>query len=188
MAYGDTWGGSVRFIICGHSPRINFVNEDFLRTGMVISINQSITVQQVNKQADYWMVWDEHKSSTRQEMELALKMMPPITKTQMLVRDTPLNREWMEMKEKTDRVTWFGETNKPSSHEIKLSIKCNSAEPACHLAVLLGATEIILVGVDFVGKVRANGTRFRAGPVLDNINEYLKNLILLSKVKIYKTI
>ena len=195
----------MRFIVIGHSPRLNYISKDFLYTGNVIAINQTPAHKMIQWLPRFeWITWDHHPH-TFKETKAAYEICKRHGGVHMWVRNCSQNRAYYE---NHPRLRWYDEWLKPSykyltnldereeknkirletyraGYAYRLHVVQNTATTACHLACLQGASEIYLVGVDFVGKERADGSKFGGGDIntVKKISDFMNTL----PVPIYKT-
>lgn len=144
----------MRFIVAGYSPRLKEVPLSFLDSGKVIGVNQTYRI--INDYLDAWLLWDHNISTTHKEIHDHKHIRCP-----KFVRSDPNNKEFFGNER---GIFWFQSARKrlPLTWELPLhlSFSGSSITAAANLALVLGASEIILVGVDFIGKQRACGWQY----------------------------
>jgi len=147
-----------RFFIGGSSPNIKQLDPAHLTDGVVIAVNQFIDVY---PRADYWMAYD---SQNLQLSEGYADWVSNITAPKFMRWDpnySPNFKQWEGLGEVThyhcdvldDRYLhreW-------SQHLIHIG---TTASEAVHLAAIMGASEIVLWGVDLHGGHRADGVAY----------------------------
>ncbi len=143
-----------RFIVAGYSPRLAEVPTEFYSTGKVIGVNQSY--RQINSYLDAWLLWDHHTHTTHKEIHDHERIRCP-----KFVRSDPNNEAFFGSER---GIFWYESAFKrlPLTWEVPLclSLSGSSITAACNLGLVLGATEIVLVGVDFIGDKRLGGHQY----------------------------
>jgi hypothetical protein len=172
-----------RFIIVGYSPYALQVDPKFLKTGRVIGFNESYKVYDVNVNMDFWVVWDD----TYKSQQMLLTAQNVIT-CPMFIRDTLDNRRFYDHRRGH---FWYTEAMPTQSYPrtweepLRLSLRGSTATAAVNLAIIMGATEIVLVGVDFIGTIRASGS---LAPNVEKNAQLFNEYKELLPVPIYKTV
>jgi hypothetical protein len=177
-----------RFIIAGYSPRLNEVPVEFYATGTIIGVNQ--TYRHINKYLDAWLLWDHHITTTHKEMHDAWERIS----CPKFIRDDDGGNNRSKWGHHRGIFWYHGDSGSPLhvlplSWEIPLRLQiCGSSiTAACNLALILGATEIILVGVDFIGNKRLGGWEYPISD-LDKMCQYACEYFKTFPIPVYKTV
>ncbi len=179
-----------RVIVGGYSPRINDVDPEFLKTGAIIGVKGWAKVHP----CDYWIGLDTGLIYKRDfdDKDARYKDYPKyvrdITAPKFLRKPNPSSETFVP----SDFGIFFEKAHQgtvPTKWNKTLQFSNTTATAAISLAIVLGATEVVLVGVDFIGDTRADGSRYVKedfwNPHLAAINNHLVRF--QSFVKIYKT-
>jgi hypothetical protein len=150
----------------------------FLETGVVIGLNQW---PKYGFRQDLWLCVDS---------DIAMRDYPDIVNG---VSELKYMQRYKHM-EKLPPADYFFEKSGdeiPLIWEERLSWSCTCATAAANLAVILGATEIVLYGVDLSNDGRADGTQYDEGhnwdTKVDMVNKWFHRLTHESDVLVYKT-
>lgn len=177
-----------RFIIAGYSPRLNEVPVEFYTTGRVIGVNQ--TYRQINKYLDAWLLWDHHITTTHKEMHDAIETI----QAPKFIRNDDGGNNWQKWGSYRGIFWYEGSDNQPLhtlpltwENPLRLKISGSSITAACNLALILGATEIILVGIDFIGNKRLGGWEYPIND-LDKMCQYACKYFKDFPIPVYKTV
>lgn len=153
----------MRFIICGSSPSIKKLSRNILYTGRVIAVNQAPEEMFIADNADFWVCWDDTAKSIK-EFELSLFHLI----NRQTIRVIPKTENWMREMERWNQrgILWY-ERGTVTSHQAdpimewgrppQLVCAGSVVTTAMNFAYLMGATVIVLCGVDFLGTTRFNG-------------------------------
>ncbi|HIG58750.1 MAG TPA: hypothetical protein EYQ21_05075 [Flavobacteriales bacterium] len=175
-----------RFIVAGYSPRLSEVPEEFYDTGIVIGVNQ--TYRQINSYLDAWLLWDHHITTTHKEMHDVIE----IVRCPKFIRDDEGgNNQHKWGKERG--IFWYSDAGRnllpliwgPPNLQLKLA--GSSITAAANLALILGATEIVLVGIDFIGNQRLKGFTY-PGDDLGHLCQLANTFFKDFPIPIYKTV
>jgi len=174
-----------RFFIGGSSDHINKLDHSMLQSGRVIGLNQWC---QFMPHCDYWLCVDS--DSVINKLPYIWHAVPRhvISFMQQYNFIPPVPTSYSYTKEYGDvPLEWTG----------KLSWINTSAVAAINLAAIMGASEIVLFGVDMTGgkafgltydrpdhwdRKEADGTQ----PLLDGVNKWLHRFVRDVKIPVYK--
>ena len=170
-----------RFIIGGYSPEINKLSPEVLSTGRVIGIN----LWGKDRPCDFWIAldtfrWHEWKGWI-QNLDAVRAMRSP---NKADPREESIPADAADL--------WFDQSEGgkiPTHWEGRLRFESSTAMAAISLAIVMGATEIILYGVDFMGQGRADGSEYRFPDFWDRHQEPINKLMadFQQHATIYKT-
>jgi hypothetical protein len=182
-----------RIIVGGFSPSVHHVPADFLKTGAIVGVKGWARVHP----CDYWVGLDTELIYKRDfaDFDDRYKEKPKYVRdlkahgVPMFLRKPNISSEKFVPQ---DFGIWFDKAPHPTiptKWTRQLQFCSSSAMAAISLAIVLGAAEIVLCAVDFVGETRADGSRY----VKDGFwREHIPTMNgLLARfqqhVKIYKT-
>lgn len=173
-----------RFIIGGFSPHVFELPPELFRTGKVIAINEwPLNFPQYP--FDYWIAldtfrWAEWKDWMR-EIDAIKAMRAPRSEQELAmgIPDDAADLWFTQAPKNTFPTEWNGTLQWVSS----------TALAAINLAIVLGASEVVLAGVDFVGQGRADGSEYHKPDFWEYHKGGINNLIrqYQQAVPIYKT-
>ena len=180
-----------RFIIGGYSPFLKELPREFLETGVVIGVNKFAA----EFPCDYFigldtgLNWEKFVMSDRYPDE------PKFLESLACPKFMRLPNEDTETYVPQDAGIFFDQAPQniiPTEWNGTLAWISSTALAAINLAIIMGASEIYLYAVDFVGQGRADGTEYpkpEKGPFWDNHKEGINNYIrwFSQHTKIYKT-
>lgn len=167
-------------IIGGYSPLLFCVPKAVFELGPVIGIN----LYGRDLPCDYWIASDTFRWHEWKEWMEAMQAVKFLRKPN---RDVPIEADipdsaadyWFDVTQEDVPTTWTGTLGYVSS----------TALSAISLAIVLGASDTILAGVDFVGSMRADGSSYGKSdfwaPHMAGINELLQKY--QRHIKIWKT-
>jgi hypothetical protein len=172
-----------RYIVAGYSPRLTETPEDIYATGRVIGVNQTFRV--INRYLDAWLLWDHHKSTTHVEIEGHSVIQCP-----KFIRNDPNNQEYFKGQR---GILWFQSAGKQTiatcwETPLRLGLWGSSITAACNLAFLLGASEIVLVGVDFIGNERVGGWKYAESDPFASACQEANRFFHQFPIPVYKTV
>lgn len=165
-----------RFIIGGSSPYALQLPGSILDTGTVIGLNRWPSFQ---GKMDYWLCCDT---------DLAMRDYPDLVESIQVPR----------FMQRYDHIPdapaeyWFGRVREyiPTQWEGRLYWHSTSACAAVNLACLMGATEILLYGVDLIPGGRADGSQYDTNDHWERwvkpVNETFHRIRAAFKIPIYK--
>ena len=147
-----------RVYVCGSSPNIHNLDNRHLADGVVIAINQFIDVY---PQSDYWLAYDSQN----------LQLVPNYAdwvgkiKAHKFMRWDPNYSPNFDNWEGLGDITHYhcdvlAEVYLHKTWQQHLIHVGTSASEAIHLAAIMGASEIVLWGVDLHGSHRADGSAY----------------------------
>ncbi len=163
----------------GFSPHVLRLPQEYLKTGFVIGVNQWPTLHP----CDYWIALDTHNWPTlfkdwltgcnaltfmrEKNSRAGEKHVPEDAVDYWFKKADTLQTEW------TGRLDWESTT----------------AMAAVNLAIVLGASEVVLYGVDFVGDGRADGGGYSRAGFWDAHREPINRFLarVQQHVPIFKT-
>ena len=150
-------------IVGGYSPTLAFLPLDHLIENPVIGVNKF--GYDYGDYCNYWLGcdtglnWEKWAESTNPLYEKEPKFLKDL-KIPKLMRTPNQDTEAFVPK---DAGIFFDESkNCPleTTWQNKLQWQSSSAMAAVHFAIILGAKEIVLYGVDFIGNKRADNSRY----------------------------
>lgn len=156
-----------RFFVGGSSPHIFSLDKAMLDTGKIIGINAWPEYHYcdywigldtgVNWDKFHWLPWLCVPKYMRTPNKDTEKHVPPDAADFWF--NQPASRDYI-----------------PTKWEGLLRWESSTAMAAINLAIILGASEVVLYGVDFVGDDRADGHRYMAG-LWEQHREPINNLL-----------
>lgn len=186
-----------RVIIGGFSPAVLMLPQEFLKTGPVIGINKFAAV----RQCDYWLGLDTglnwQKWFLDDDPQYASE--PKFLRTLQCPRfmrepnpDTEYFAPYHGNNPKESGIYFFSRKPaqyQPESWDGSLRWISSSAMAAISLAIVMGAKEIVLYGVDFVGGQRADGSAYSSDNFWDPHKDGINNLMqeFQRHASVYKT-
>lgn len=145
-----------RVIVAGFSRHVSVLDPALLKTGPVIGVNEAPRIIP----SDYWLALDTGIIYTLwQERDERFTFLDDLQAPRFMRQPNPLTEAHVP----NDWAIWFGKPN-PGMVTRRwgegLRWSGSSALAAVHLAIIMGAREVVLYGVDFVGNGRADGTDY----------------------------
>lgn len=191
----DEWSGrhkGERVIVGGWSPHIHSLPREFLQTGKVIGINQ----WGAELPCDYWIGldtgvnWEKHFLDTKPEYAHLPKFLRTLNCPRFMRKPYPDSEAFVPEEAGVffDKVPH--DAALPEEWNGTLKWISSTAMAAIHLAIIMGASEVVLYGVDFVGNDRADGSSYPSekGDFWRVHKENVNNLVRLFQqyVPVYK--
>lgn len=185
MNPSGAWSGE-RVIVGGASPFIHSLPSCFLDTGKIIGINRWAEFYPCDAWIglDTGLNWDKYGHLWLPGLQCPKFMRTPNRDTESHVPPDAADFYFDEVQDRIP-VIWDG----------TLRWRSSTALAAINLAIIFGAREVVLYGVDFVGDTRADGTSYPIGlhgpdkafwdVHLEGINVLMRQFAEL--VPIYKT-
>jgi hypothetical protein len=179
-----------RVIIGGYSPHIYDLPSAFLDTGTVIGVKKWAT----EFPCKYWigldtgLIYKRDFADTDERYKDALKYVRDITVPKFMRRPNKSSEAFVPQ----DFGIWFDKATQntvPTKWNKQLQFSNSSAMAAISLAIVMGAAEVVLFGVDFVGCKRADGSSYPKPNFWQEHEAGVNNLIRLFRnyIPIYKT-
>ena len=173
----------MRVIVAGTSPRIlEDKAKELLKTGYVIGLNGTVHIPHVVEEMKSYVLADFGTNS------ICTNLIAPIMELKCLkyIRYSAV-AEKMVFDNKVEGVVWFtpNKHDYPKRNFMVLGMDNNSATAGISLAKELGATEIVLVGVDFYDEKNAiDGVPVGYEGQSDSVNRFIRDCPM---PHIYKT-
>jgi hypothetical protein len=179
-----------RVIIGGFSPHIHKLPPSLLDTGAVIGFNQFAD----EFFCDYWMAldtgaaWQHFYQDDKPEYSHFPKFLRNLTVPKFMRRPNKDTEAFVP----EDAAIFFEKAHHdeiPLTWNGRLRWASSTALAAINLAIIFGASEVVLFGVDFVGSGRADGSSYNQPNFWDPHKNGINNLIrwFSQHTKIYKT-
>lgn len=185
-----------RILIGGASPFIHELPRAFLDTGKVIGINRwPEPWRGESLPCDYWigldtgLNWEKYALSDNPEYADLPKFLPGLECPKFMRRPNLDTEAFVP----SDVALFFDK----APHDQPIPVEWNgtlrgtntTALPAINLAIIMGASEVVLYGVDFVGGARADGSQYPAPDFWADHEREINNTIRLFQqiVPVYKT-
>ena len=156
-----------RVIVGGASLQLPHLPPELLNTGVVIGINS----WPKTRPCDYWIALDTGKLFRQEEAFIR-----SITCPRIMRRPNPTTESYVP----DDLAHWYDKAKDtvPTTWQNQLKFVSSTALAAINFAIVLGASEVVLYGVDFVGDGRADGSKYGKadfwGIHKDGINKLLR--------------
>lgn len=178
-----------RVIIGGYSPAIHSLPRTFLSTGKIIGVKRWAE----DFPCDYWIGLDTGLNWRRYWMDD-----PKYPTTRKFLRELKVPK-FMRLPNKDseafvpdDAGIFFQKPHAgkiPTQWDGTLQFTSSTAMAAINLGIVLGAKEIVLCGVDFVGEERADGSRYTVPGLWDQHKHEINSLVRRFNeiVPVYKT-
>lgn len=180
----------MEFVIAGNSPRLT--DNLLLLTGRrVVALSTTALHPFIRSKMDYWLIVSPYKMVKEGHLPPNPEMVELIKNTPDVPKYIQYNpTAWERMKDWADNIVWWTYNKKIPGHEDLLELKyySDSATAGMSLARFLGATKIILVGVDIKdGKFEnVSGEGEQPAMMLKEINRYFREG-QPQGVKVFKT-
>lgn len=174
-----------RFFVCGSSPHIHTLDNSHLANGVTIGINE---FPRHYRDVDYLICYDSPNLITKKGFASFVKSL----KAEKFFRKDP---KIVEMYHNQSRVVteFFTDlpalvTNPiPKEWDGKLIHIGTTAVDACHLAYIMGASEIVLWGVDLFGGARFDGSTYSSENYWDLFRDRIESVLHRFPIPVYKT-
>lgn len=177
-----------RVIVGGYSPAIRVLPREFLSTGAVIGINHWAA----ELPCDYWIGLDTGLNWHKYYDETEYPELPKFLRTLKAPKFMRLPNKDSEQFVPADAGIFFEKPHAgkiPTHWDGTLQFCASTAMAAINLAIVLGASEIVLYGVDFVGNERADGSSYVIPDLWEQHKEDINALLrrFQEHVPVYKT-
>lgn len=177
-----------RVIVGGASPAIHGLPAEFLSTGQVIGIN----AWPIERHCDYWIGLDTGLNWRKYYLDSHYPELPKFLKTLDVPKFMRLPNKDSEAFVPAGAGIFFEKPHAgkiPATWDGTLQFTSSTALAAINLGIVLGASEIVLYGVDFVGDERADGSRYSVPGLWEQHRHEINSLIRRFNdiVPVYKT-
>lgn len=172
--------------VCGFSPFIHQLDHSHLNGQIVIAINDFGNWW---PESTYWIAYDSHKMSYEKGYKDKVIAMPH----NKFMRWDRCTSPAHEHDERLGNVTWYktipavDDTLMIRQWDGKLCHLGTTATNAIHLAYIMGASQIILWGVDLTGDTRADGTEYNGQDYWGRFRGRFNQFLTRFDVPIYRT-
>ena len=172
----------MRYIVAGTSPHIADAPLSLMKENPVIGVNQAYRIPLVNDHMNHWICWDSDERHQNNIRDWETHIRP---ECKVYMRDDPDGRN--KAAQTSNRINYFeASTDEHPMHRkntefMYLTMRGSTATTACGLAYMLGATEIILVGIEFMGVKHAFGGKMFCDHPGDNLiraNRFFDDFII----------
>lgn len=175
------------FFIGGSSPNIHQLDKERLKEGVVIGVNQ---FPDYYPSLDYWIAYDSFNLLTKKGYQAWLK---EVKAFKFLLKDPKVYEIYWNKPEYCDQ--WYLSTHamnikevpKPDPWDGKLCHYATTALDAVHLAYIMGASEIVLWGVDLTGGSRADGSKYASEDYWSMFADRVSVFLNMLPIPVYKT-
>ncbi len=177
-----------RVIVGGFSPAIRALPRDVLSTGQIIGINHWAA----EFPCDYWIGLDTGLNWHKYHDETEYLELPKFLRTLKVPQFMRLPNPDSEAFVPHDAGIFFEKPHAgriPTEWDGTLQFTASTALAAINLAIVLGASEVVLYGVDFVGNSRADGSDYGIPDLWEQHREGINALMRRFQeiIPIYKT-